>query len=155
MRRLVVLVLAVSLLLAGCGGGSGGEDATSSSTTSTSAGGTPTTGGLRALEPDQIDRRKSPYCATWADIRSLAQPKTVGLDEGSATRRKKAYYLKLSPLYEHLRDDAPEARKTDVGLVLGAVKEAGLTGRFEQLAARNVIDAGRNLATYASESCKK
>ena len=150
MRRLAAalpLACLPLLLLSACGddGDEASKPGEAMSTTST----------VPVLDADDIDRSKSPYCNTWADIRSQGGPDTGGMDDAAKVARRKEYYGGLLPLVERLLEQSTDEIRPAVEIALRATKESASTGSFEPFQADDAEQSGVDLRRYALENCSK
>ena len=151
MRKLLPVVLCSVLLVVGCGGDDDDDEATSP----TSSPGTITTEStIPALDPDEIDATKSPYCATWAEIRSQGGPRTEGMDDAAAAARRKEYYGTLLPIVDRLLEQSDDEIRDAVRVAREAASGAATTGSFEPFRTEEAKASAKRLAEYALDNCR-
>lgn len=149
MRKLIVVVaaLAFTVALVGCSDDDDSSDDASKKTTTT-ADRTATTE-TPALAPEDIDTEASPYCATWAEIRTAGGPAS----QDAETVKK--HYGDLIPTVEKLLGQAPSKIKQSVQVALDATRTVAASGSLDDYQRSEVQDAQRKLSDYAAANCKK
>lgn len=156
MRKLALVLLAATLAFTGCSSDDGDDAEAADTTTSVPAENQITTETtIRALKPEEIDTTRSPYCATWADIRSAGGPQTQGLDEAAATARRKEYYGSLLPKVEQLLTQAPDDIRSAVEIARDATRATSETGSFDPFRTEEAKESASDLAQYALDNCAK
>jgi hypothetical protein len=155
LRNLLPLLLLVAVAVAGCGGGSDDDAATGPTFTAPPKQVQTTETTVRPLAADEIDTTASPYCATWAEIRSAGGPQTQGMDEVAATARRKTNYGQLLPTVERLLEQAPDEIEDAVQTARDQTQESATTGSFEPFRTPKAKKVAAQLAQYALDHCAK
>lgn len=150
MRKLVVLLLCCTVLVVAC------SDDDGEASPPTAPSGTITTEPtVPALDPEEIDVTRSPYCATWAEIRSQGGPRTEGMDEAAAVARRQEYYGSLLPIVDRLLEQSEEEIRDAVQVARNATSEVATTGAFDPFRTPEAKASTKELAQYAIDNCRK
>ncbi|MCU1374798.1 MAG: hypothetical protein JWO68_2084 [Actinomycetia bacterium] len=148
MRFLLRCSVALLLLLGVACSSGAKESAADKTTTST------TTTTIKTLKGDEVDVKASPYCATWAEIRTLGGPKLTG-DEAKDIEARKAHYAKLVPLAENLVSQAEASIKPAAQGALAQVRQVAKDGTDAPFIAKGATAMQQELAQYALDHCAK
>jgi hypothetical protein len=146
MRKMIAVLAALTFMvaLAGCS-----DDDDSAENASDKEPATTTTTETPALDPKDIDTEASPYCATWAEIRTAGGPAS----QDAETVKK--HYGDLIPTVEKLLKEAPGEIKSSVQVALDSTKSVAASGSLADYQRPEVQEAQRKLSDYAAANCKK
>lgn len=148
MRKLLTVLVVALLVVAACS--SDDEEAPPEATGTIKVNPT-----IPVLEPDEIDRTASPYCDTWADLRSQDAPDVSDLDDETAAARRRAHYSALRPLVERLLSQSDDEIRGAVEVARTATGEAATTGSFEPFRTPEAKASTKQLAEYAHANCRR